>query len=122
MFAVAESLVGDVFWHHFWALVERLPRYLQYLYQQVYDSAKATYEDNNSKVKNVFDFGEECAVNKVPVISRAEYNTILLCAEKIGNGQHDFIHILRRELHDSLTLPTPSLLSSIWCETKILNF
>ena len=49
VFAVAVSLVGDVLWRRFGASVERLPRYLQELYQQAYDSAKVAYEESNSK-------------------------------------------------------------------------
>lgn len=44
------------------------------------------------------------AINKVPLISRADYNTILLHTEKISNGQHDFISVLRRELCDKLRI------------------
>ena len=43
-------------------------------------------------------------MNKVPVISRAEYNTILLHTEKISNGQRDFIPVLRRELREKLNI------------------
>ena len=102
--SVAKFLVSDVLWHRFGASVERLPRYLQYLYQQAYDSARVSYEGSNGKNEHVFVFGEECAVNKVPEISRADYNTILLHAEKISNGQHDFAPVLRRELHEKLNI------------------
>ena len=71
---------------HFGASVERLPRYLQYLYQQAYDSAKATYEESNSKLNVGVQFKEEYAM-KLPEISRADYNTILLHAEKISDAQ-----------------------------------
>lgn len=56
VFAVAVSLVGDVLWRRFGASVERLPCYLQELYQQAYDSAKAAYEESNSKLNNVVQF------------------------------------------------------------------
>ena len=56
------------------------------------------------KLKNVFQFEEECTMDKVPEISRAEYNTILLHAEKISNGQYDFVPVLRRELREKLNI------------------
>ena len=104
VFAVAKFLVSDVLWHHFGVSVERLPRYLQELYQQAYDSAKAAYEESNSKLNTGVQFKEEWAVNKVQEISLADYNTILLHAEKISNGQHDFAPVLRRELHEKLNI------------------
>ena len=43
-------------------------------------------------------------MKKLPLISRPDYNTIMLHAEKISNGQHDFAPVLRRELHDKLNI------------------
>ena len=86
VFSIVVSLVSDVLLCHFGASVERLPRYLQYLYQQAYDSAKATYEESNSKLNVGVQFKEEYAM-KLPEISRADYNTILLHAEKISDAQ-----------------------------------
>lgn len=86
VFSIVVSLVSDVLLHCFGASVERLLR-LQYLYQKAYDSAKATYEESNSKLNIGVQFKEEYAVNKVPEISRADYNTILLHAEKISDAQ-----------------------------------
>lgn len=126
VFAVVVSLVGDVLWRRFSASVERLPRYLQVLYQQAYDSARATYEKSNSKLENVFHFEEECAVNKVLEISLTDYNTILLHAEKISNGQHDFAPVLRRELHEKLNIAdaeSESLIADLMTnkDTEFLN-
>ena len=64
----------------------------------------AVYGESNSKTDAGVQFKEECAVNKVSEISLADYNTILLHAEKINNGQHDFTPVLRRELHDKLNI------------------
>ena len=50
VFAVVVSLVGDVLWRRFGASVERLPRYLQELYQQAYNSARIAYEESNGKL------------------------------------------------------------------------
>lgn len=122
VFAVAKFLVGDILWHHFGASVERLPHYLQYLYQQVYDSVKATYEESNSKTDAGVRFGEECAMNKVPEISRADYNTILLHAEKISNGQHDFAPVLRRELHEKLNITDAEPLIADLMTNKDIEF
>ena len=64
------------------------------------------------------------AINKVPVISRADYNTILLHAEKISNGQHDFIPVLRRELCDKLRIAdAESLIADLMTnkDTEFLN-
>ena len=120
VFAVVESFVGDVLWRCFGMSVERLPRYLQELYQQAYDSAKATYEESNSKLNNVVQCKEECAMNKVAEISRTDYNTILLHAEKISNGQHDFAPVLRRELHEKLNIAdTESLISDLMTNKDI---
>lgn len=122
VFAVVVSLVGDVLWRRFSASVERLPRYLQELYQQAYDSARAAYEESNGKMENVFHFEEECAVNKVPEISLADYNTILLHAEKISNGQHDFAPVLRRELHDKLNIGDAESLIADLMTNKDIEF
>ena len=43
-------------------------------------------------------------MKKLPVISHADYNTILLHTEKINNGQHDFILVLHRELREKLNI------------------
>lgn len=37
-----------------------------------------------------------------PLINRADFNTLLLHAEKISNGQRDFYPVLEKELHDLL--------------------
>lgn len=93
---------------------------MQKLYQQAYDSARVAYEESNSKLNNVVQFKEECAVNKVPEISRADYNTILLHAEKISNGQHDFAPVLRRELHEKLNIAdSESLISDLMTNSDI---
>lgn len=93
---------------------------MQKLYQQAYDSARVAYEESNSKLNNVVQFKEECAVNKVPEISRADYNTILLHAEKISNGQHDFAPVLRRELHEKLNIAdAESLISDLMTNSDI---
>ena len=122
VFAVVVSLVGDVLWRRFGTSVERLPRYLQELYQQAYDSARAAYEKSSGKMENVFHFAEECAVNKVPEVSRAEYDTILLHAEKISNGQHDFAPVLRRELHDKLNIGDAESLIAELMTNKDMEF
>lgn len=62
------------------------------------------------------------AINKVPVISRADYNTILLHAEKISNGQHDFIPVLRRELRDKLNITDADFLISDLVKNKDVEF
>ena len=49
VFDVAVSLVGDILLYRFGATVGKLPRYLQELYRQAYDSAKVAYEESNSK-------------------------------------------------------------------------
>lgn len=124
VFAVVVSLVGDVLWRRFNASVEKLPRYLQVLYQQAYDSARAAYEESNGKLNAGVQFKKECAVNKVPEVSRAEYNTILLHAEKISNGQHDFAPVLRRELNDKLNIDdAESLIADLMTnkDTEFLN-
>ena len=54
--------------------------------------------DNSSKLK----------------ISRADFNTILLHAEKISNGQLDFVNVLRGELKNLLNIDNPDpLIDSI---------
>ena len=122
VFAVAKYIVGKVLLHRFGASVERLPRYLQELYQQAYDSARVAYEKSSGKMENVFHFAEECAVNKVPEVSRAEYDTILLHAEKISNGQHDFAPVLRRELHDKLNIGDAESLIADLMTNKDMEF
>ena len=120
VFVVAVSLARDILLHRFGASVERLPRYLQELYQQAYDSARVAYEESNSKLNNVVQFKEECAMNKVLEISRADYNTILLHAEKISNGQHDFAPVLRRELNDKLNIgDAESLIADLMTNKEI---
>ena len=49
-----------------------------------------------------------------------DYNTILLHAEKISNGQHDFAPVLRRELHEKLNIAdTESLISDLMTNKDI---
>ena len=65
-------------------------------------------------------------MNKVPEISLTDYNTILLHAEKISNGQHDFAPVLRRELHEKLNIAnaeSESLIADLMTnkDTEFLN-
>ena len=62
-------------------------------------------------------FEEDCAM-RVPKISRAEYDTILLHAEKISNGQYDFILVLRRGLHDKLNIADAEFLIAVLMTNK----
>ena len=57
-------------------------------------------------------------MNKVLEISHADYNTILLHAEKISNGQYDFILVLRRGLHDKLNIADAGFLIAVLMTNK----
>lgn len=61
-------------------------------------------------------------MKKLPLISRADYNTILLHTEKISNGQHDFIHVLRRELREKLNIADAESLISDLVRNKDVEF
>ena len=61
-------------------------------------------------------------MKKSPVISRADYNTILLHTEKISNGQHDFIPVLRRELREKLNISDAEPLVVDWVRKKDIEF
>ncbi|MBR3050957.1 MAG: DUF3102 domain-containing protein [Selenomonadaceae bacterium] len=61
-------------------------------------------------------------MKKLPLISRADYNTILLHTEKISNGQHDFISVLRRELCDKLRIADAESLISDLVRNKDVEF
>ena len=74
-------------------------------------------------------FREDCVMDKsnlgkVPIISLAAYNTLLLHAEKINNGQHDFAPVLQRELRDKLSIDDTELLINeliTTADSKFLN-
>ena len=61
-------------------------------------------------------------MKKVPEISRADYDTILLHAEKISNGQHDFAPVLRRELRDKLNIANAGSLIADLVKNKNVEF
>lgn len=61
-------------------------------------------------------------MKKLPLISRADYNTILLHTEKISNGQHDFIPVLRRELREKLNIADAESLISDLVRNKDVEF
>ena len=63
-------------------------------------------------------------LGKVAIISLAAYNTLLLHAEKINNGQHDFAPVLQRELRDKLSIDDTELLINeliTTADSKFLN-
>ena len=95
---------------------------MQELYRQAYDSSGVAYEESNGKTDAGVRFEEECYVNKLPEISRADYNTIMLHAEKISNGQHDFAPVLRRELHDKLNIGDAESLVVDLVQNKDIEF
>ena len=61
-------------------------------------------------------------MKKLPLISRPDYNTIMLHAEKISNGQHDFAPVLRRELHDKLNIGDAESLIADLMTNKDMEF
>ena len=61
-------------------------------------------------------------MNKLPVISRADYSTILLHTEKISNGQRHFITILRRELREKLNIADAEALVVDLVRNKDIEF
>ena len=79
------------------------------------DNEESFYFWSNQSAENFFDKEEICDErDMVPIISRVAFDTILLHAEKISIGQHDFAGVLRRDLKDKLGIgDAESLISDL---------